>query len=362
MRNPAWDAAVLDAKRLVARAQKCQLYQFCDSFANDQGIWDSGFGNAMIWSASYYRFPPPAGFPAGGVKFGLGHVTKNMLSNQATFIPKFGIKFISLPGSGAAAFFAVLDTGTAQWTLQVTAAGALAIYSGATIEASTGVGLITTNTWYGIELSVTVSTAGGTATVWVNGTQVINVTGIRTQQSANAYGNQIGWGDIGVTGLSGYITDLRVWDNTGATQNAPLGTDSRMITKMASGAGAVTQFTPNGAAANWQCTDEVPPDDDTTYVSNSTAGNADAYAMPIAGFTVAPAMVVARSRARKDDGATRALEIGVDSSGSIAVGSPVTMGSSYAWLDTCIALDPHTSAAWTAAGADAAQHYKVEST
>ena len=157
-----------------------------------------------------------------------------------------------------------------------------------------------------------------------------------------------------------YADDFRVWDTTGSYQNAPVGIDSRIITKLPSGAGSVTAWTPNGASQNWQCVDENPPDGGTTYVSASTAGNQDSYAMPVASFTIAPVMVLARALMRKDDRATRTAGVGVVSGFSGATEITATIGSSYGFVDGCISIDPSTGLVWTASGADAALHLKTE--
>jgi hypothetical protein len=342
-------------------------YQFCDPFDNynNASLLYELVSATVLYSSAYARFSPPAGLPGQGIKCNTGGsgIFKNMQSNQATFIIKVAVNFPSLGSHVINPFLGVLDSSGYQWTLCVTPAGNLLVITGNTgaTQVETGPGVIATNAWYGIEIEVTVSSSVGTAQAWVNGAEVINASGIVTQNDANAFGNRVSLGDLNDNGLAGVMfDDFRVWDNTGSTQNAPLGTDSRMFTKLPSGAGANTNFTPNGAAANWQCTDDNPPDGDTTYVSGAASGLIDSYALPAIGMTAAPVMVVARSYARKDDGATRSLEVGVSSSGTDGYGSSVAVGSTYAFIDGCIALDPHTTAAWTAAGADAAQVSKQE--
>jgi hypothetical protein len=374
MRTPSWDAAVLDAKRLIARAQRCQIYQFCDSFDNYNTatkMYDTVQGTPA-YSSAYARFAPPAGLPGQGIQFsGNTWVRKNLGVNiTASAIPKIAVYFGNgLGGNGTRGnpFFSVLDNGSPQWSLIVFQNGAVGIltgsYTGGTVIYQTGPGVVMANSYPSFECSIPVG-ASVTAQVWMNGAQIINASGINTQSTANAYFNQVAIGDLDNSGLGGsrfYMDDFRVWDSTGGTQNAALGTDSRMVTKLASGAGAFTQWTPNGAAANWQCVDDDPPDDDTSYVSGATIGLQDSYAVPSAGFTAAPAMVVARFRMRKDDGATRSVEIGASQGATAGVaGGILTIGSTYAFIDCCIADDPATILPWTAAGADTAQPYKYE--
>jgi hypothetical protein len=342
-------------------------FQFADSFdtyANASWRYETVSGT-ISYSSAYARFAPPAGLPGQGIKFvsnGSG-IFKNMQSNQPTFIKRVALNFAGLGTHPINPFMGVLDSSTYQWTVAVSPSGNLLVLTGNTgaTQATSGPGLIATNLWYGLEIEVTVSASVGTANVWLNGLQVMTVTGIVTQSSANAYGNRVSLGDLNDNGLAGLMADdFRVWDATGSYQNAPTGTDGRLISKLASGAGAFAQFTPNGAAANWQCTDENPPNAGTTYVSGSSSGLVDAYGMPAAAFSAAPVMVVAESYASKSDGATRSVEIGVNSSGVQGYGAGFTVSNSYAFIQSCISLDPNTGAVWTAAAADAAQHCKQE--
>ena len=368
MRTPSWDRAVLEAKRICAavRRRECCAYQFADGFDNYNTASEmySVSQSAPTYSSAYARLVPPSGLPGQGIKFSGAagaRITRNLTSNQATLIIKIAVNFPSLPASSNP-FLVAIDSGVNQWMLQVTAAGALQIQTGSSVQATTSPGLIATNAWYGIEAMVTIANGTGVAQIWVNGTEVINASGLSTQYygASGAYANQVALGDIEGNGIAPMFDDFRIWDNTGTYQNAPMGTDSRILTKLPSGAGAFTQWTANGAAANYACVDDNPPDGDATYVSGATAGLQDAYAMPLAYLTFAPSMVVARSYVRKDDSNSRTMAIGVVSSGVTNAGSSYTLGSTYAFTDACIPLDPHTVAVWTAAGADAAQHYKEE--
>jgi hypothetical protein len=368
-----WDAAVLDARRIVTRAQKCRFYQFTDGFDNYSTLstlWETVSGSAII-GTSYRRFAPPAGLPGQGLYLpGGAYCRKNMLSNQATWIPRVAVYYPALPTVGFSVnVVGVLDNGSFQVNVVVTNSGALQIYRAwaspyTTLLFSSGPGVISPNTYYGIECEFTVASGtSGSAFVWVDGVQVIAVTAINTQETSNAYANQIQLADPDNAGS--YWDDVRVWDNTGSTQNSPLGAtgqDSRLVTKLPAGAGTNSGFTPNGAAANWQCEDDNPPDGDSTYTSAAYSGTGphpiDDYTMPSAGFTAAPVMVVARAMARKDDGATRELQIGLLSgSSSVGVASQV-LASSYAFFDGIALEDPNTLGAWTAAAADAAHFWK----
>ena len=215
---------------------------------------------------------------------------------------------------------------------------------------------------HGIEVDVTFSGSAGSVQCWLDGTLVIPLTGgLNTIKTANAYANQVGWGAFSLSSqpVGDYSDYLRVWDATGSYQNVPLGYDVRKLTKLPQGAGALTGFTPS-AGANWACVDDATPDGDTTYVSSSAASTEDAYDMGSSGLSFIPSMVVAKSYARKDDGATRSLQVGVLSGSSQGLGTAATMSSSYGWVSACISVDPATGVPPTAAAADSFEHLKNE--
>jgi hypothetical protein len=203
--------------------------------------------------------------------------------------------------------------------------------------------------------------------LYLDGALVIPLTtGLTTSASGNAYANQAGIGNFGGGGYAGqqvgmYSDYFRVWDSTGSYQNAAVGNDCRKLTKLAVGAGAYTQWTAVGQATNWQAASQNPPNPTVDYVF-SNGNNYDAYATAQAGFTVPPNMTVVKTYAEKTDSVTRAVEIGVVSGSTNGLGSPITLGSSYAFIDTCISVDPVTGNPPTAAAADAFQILRYEST
>lgn len=366
----AWDAATLDARRLVARAHKCRAYQDCDGFDhyNTASLRWSVFGTAPTIGTAYRRFAPPSGLPGQGLYRPSGtYLQRPLLSAQQTLIGKISYCPLAYPSTVAGIMGFYPSSGSNLTALVWNSAGEVQLWTSFqspydALLVSSGPGVLAPNGYYGIEWIVTLSTtATGSVQVWVDGTEVLNATGIVTQPTGYNYATSVQLFDNG--GPAAYADDYRVWDNTGTTQCAPIGTslqDSRLITKLPSGAGALAQFTPNGASANWQCVNTNPPPGDTTYVSGATAGLQDAYDTPSAGFTAAPVMVVARANARKDDSNTRQLAVGVDSGGHTAVGATATLNSTYAFVDGCIPDDPNTSAPWTAVGADGAEFYMDE--
>lgn len=353
------------------------MQQFTDSFDHyntaflqAQSMYENVSGSPVI-STAYARFPAIGSFPNYGVSIPAnGFLRKNLKSNQPTLIAFLSFGVASLPASNTAGLGIFVDNGVGQIGAGVTPSGAIQFRNGDNaVLATSAPGLVapspTSKPNHGLEIQVTISNASGSVLAYLDGALVISLTSGDTQNSANAYANQfqvgVASGNLGFAGSTGIYCDyVRVWDITGSYQNAPVGFDVRKLAKLAVGAGDLTQWTANGAGANYLCTNEASPDGDTTYVS-STSTNYDSYAMGTSGLTGVPSQVVVKSYARKDDGATRSLQIGVRSSSANGLGTSFTLGTTYTWVDACISVDPATGFPPTAAAADAFQHLKFES-
>lgn len=339
---------------------------FCTITSSAQSPYETVF-NTVTYSSAFARFTPPAGCAGGGAFLtDSSALRKNIptISHPIPFI-SFG-KADILPSSTNNRLLTFWDNGTEQCGLWYTPSGALQIQRGNSVVLGTSAtAIIIANQVKpvsGIELEMTIATSGAIAKVWLNGNQVLNLSGLNTQSTGNASCNQVQIGDSGFGHSTGLYTDyLRVWDSSGSTQNAPIGIDRQCVTKLPSGAGANTSWTPNGLGSNYQCVSVIPPNA-SDYVSANGTNVIDDYAMPVAGLTTAPSQVVVMSYYFKDDSATRTYTNGVLSSGVAAVGSTSTANSSATWVQNCISLDPNTGLVWTAAGADAAHFLHEELT
>jgi hypothetical protein len=351
-------------------------YQFADSMDHYNtallaalGVYELVGGTPLI-SSSYARFAQVGSLPNQGLFLpGNAGVRKNLKSNQATLIAFLSFGSAALPISGQQAVISFHDNGNPQVVLCVSPTGAIqfgnpfgSVFT--PIGPSSALGVIapapTTAPNHGIEIRVVIDGTNGSVQCWLDGNMIIPLTsGLNTKTTANAYANQVQLGEMGgFLSANTYCDYLRVWDTTGSYQNAPVGYDCRKLTKLPTGVGALTGWTPNGAAANWQCVDDNPPDEDTTYVSSGGL-NSDSYAMGSSGLSGVPSMVVVKSRVRKDAG-TPTLQIGVRSGSSNGLAAAATIATTYGFIDACISVDPATGLPATAAASDAYQHLKFQ--
>jgi len=132
------------------------------------------------------------------------------------------------------------------------------------------------NAWTCLEAHIKIDDAAGVVTVKLDGVQVMDFAG-DTQQTGNANLSVARWGSAGGDEWIGYLDDIAVNDTTGSKNNSWIGRGGIYGLKP-NGAGAHTDFTPS-AGANYECVDEVPPNDDTDYVEDDVVGQIDTYTL-----------------------------------------------------------------------------------
>lgn len=201
------------------------------------------------------------------------------LDSQATWVVGAAVMFSNVVTSSQ--FIAWRDTGTAHFELRITAAGVLTVARNGTIitptsGTATGTTVLVADTWYFIEVRVTISDTG-TWEVRLNGAVEIDGDG-DTRNAANATANQLRLEPA--SGLIVYYDDLYVLDTSGgAPQNDFLG-DSKVECLFPNGNGNSSQLdgSDGNQVDNYLLVDETDPDEDTTYVQSADTGDKDTYA------------------------------------------------------------------------------------
>lgn len=269
-------------------------------------------------STSKYRFAPPSGAVGGSVGITEGNwLRKNLSANLQTIIVGFAINMVALPSSTANDIFTTWDSGNLQVSLSVTANGALAIYAdngeapggggqvNHTLLGQTANGTVTAGTWYGVMLQITHATGtGGSATLCLNGSEVLSVSGVNTAPDGNSYCNQVSIGNTLSAGFNTvYYDDFVCWSVDSTPPNTLPTTDYRIITKVPNANGGEIALTPNGQPQNYQNVSQMPPNVND-YNSSNTPGARDAYALPTAGLTMSPYVCIVRGSIWENDAQT----------------------------------------------------------
>jgi len=176
----------------------------------------------------------------------------------------------------------VLDVGDLQVTLRLNADNTLSVVRGSHTtgtELGKSVSALSNDTWYYIELKITIGNSGSYQVKVNNVNWIASAVG-DTQATANATANRVRL--YCATGVSGnYYDDLYVCDGQGTYNKNFLG-DCRVqaIFPDANGAnndftGSDSDSTDNYALVQEKATDF--PDDDATYVQSLTVGHKDTY-------------------------------------------------------------------------------------
>lgn len=320
-------------------------YQFSDGFDAYTTItqrWDATQGTLTIGTGSA-RFAGSGGITSQGVSCANNSwFRKNLSSNQATLIMGVACKWNIMP-VGVDGFMFFEDNTTTQVSLAVAPSGAMQFYRGAPTtnpigpSSTTSTGFtFTAGVWHYVEMKVTIDPSAGSVECHVDGSTVISATGsLNTRASTNSFANQIRVGEsqAGVNPI--LYDDLYCLDSTGGSLNTFLG-DRRIITAMPAGAGSYTNFSHTGASTNWQSVNEIPPNDDTSYVSDSTVSDRDSYTIQTVTFNGNADFMNILGRVRKDDAGTHLVQLSTtNGSGTHDLfGSNITVPSSYAYFNS----------------------------
>ena len=99
---------------------------------------------------------------------------------------------------------------------------------------------------------------------------------------------------------------------------------------------------------------EPQQDGTTSYVYDSTPGDADFYGIgTIASTPVATIAVTTRGFMEKSDAGLRTAAVQIKSGGTTVASPTATLSSSFGWVWRTDLTDPATGAAWTAVGVNA---------
>ena len=209
--------------------------------------------------------------------------------------------------------------------------------------------------WHCIEVRLLVDNAAGVLQVKVDGTQVIDFGPGDTQASVNADVQAFSFGDSihgGDAATLAYIDDIAFNDTYDAVNDSWIGRGGiPAIFPIGAGASTDLDLFPNGGEANWEDVDEVPPDDDTSYVFDDLIDDHDSYEMDdlIATGTVAAVQWLARARS-DFVGAPEIARIlrvgGVDYQGA----ADIAIDAAYDYYPEILDEDPNAGpGAWTVA-------------
>lgn len=283
--------------------------------------------------------------PSGG-RFGTGGMTTN--SEIIWPIPSlptqqcsgFAVE-MATPGDANQDIYRVYGAAGVHISLATDIVGHLIVIGpgGGTIGTSAYV--MPPNVWQYIEIKCVINTpSNGSVEVFVEGSPVINLTGVTTQKGGS---NQI-------TGLSFYgngraigVSDYYVKDSL-----TPLG-PSRCIILTPASDGDDLQWTPSTGLTHFNLVDTIPPDV-TKYVSSLVPGNSDCYHFTSLPYVPAGITAIQPSwYAESTDAVPRAIKPLLRIAAMDFTGIQQFVATQYIDYIQIYETNPNTSAAWSAA-------------
>jgi len=223
-----------------------------------------------------------------------------------------------------------------------------AVRSGGATLGLSAPGVFPLNVYNSVALRVKVANGTGTCKVWINGSVVLNLTGISTTNLNNpaleyATGFQLLSG-LGTTN----IDDLYCLDcsNPALPDSDFLG-DCRVYAGTPVANGSPVNWTPL-SGQNYANVNEIPPDGDTSYVSSAVVGTVDQYVYNAAGIPAnSQIKFVQHVLDAEVDSGSRSIASDV---GGVVSATSFALSSGYVMYTTDYDTNPLTGVAW--AGSD----------
>lgn len=218
---------------------------------------------------------------AGCARIGYtGVLRKNLGVTRSRLIFGHAWKTGVMPSEVAQGIVTLLDTGVANFTVCVTPLGEIGCLkgTGGAYIALSDQDLVRQQVWNYIETDVTGAMDGsGAIDIYLNNQRIIHQTGIQTCLSTSNFNQfQID----GTPNLYGpnYFCDLYVLDANGTKNNARKG-NTKVGVIRPNGDGTYSMLVPSAAGPLWLMVKEIPPDDDTSYISSATPGDIATFTM-----------------------------------------------------------------------------------
>lgn len=229
----------------------------------------------------------------------------------------------------------------------IKANGSIVVWRGtnaaSNILATSAAGLVSANTWYHLGVELVRHASSGSVNVYVDGVQVISVTGVNTGSTSISQINICKFGGSAIID-DFYVCNEAAW--LGECRSSPLVPNADT---------AQVDFTPSTGSDNYACVDESPPNT-TDYVSSETPGDIDLYEISNMSFTPVSILgVKATIVAAKDDITTRTFRSKLKSGGTTANGDTHAASNSYGFASDIYDKDPNTGSAWIKSSVDALQ-------
>jgi len=213
------------------------------------------------------------------------------------------------------------------------------------------------NQWTYIELLYDVHASNGAWAIRVNETIIASNSGIPTDRTDANIADVTSRLRLRapISGTSRF-DDIYIANDSGPPNDGFIG-DMKVHTVLPKGNGALFAWTPL-SGSNWDNVEEIPPDDDTTYVHTAITTNKDSYDFndaPTLANTVSGVIVNSYGRVNDPGAPSQVKGLTRHSGGAITSGPAIDLGTQYRGHQTIFEEDPNASAPWIESTINAAE-------
>ena len=195
--------------------------------------------------------------------------------NYTTLFMNFALY---INGSETEDLFVFRDSGSEQVTLRIVPSGndyQLQFRRGGTTLGTSAT--YSASSWRAHYVKIVVNNSTGEVEIATDGTLSVDLTAQDTQQTGNAYINEILVGIHAASGGTVRLDDIQVYDNSGSKNNTIVN-DITVEERLADGDGTDTEWLAQGAGDHYVEVDEdTAPDDASTYIYASVNGIRDLF-------------------------------------------------------------------------------------
>jgi hypothetical protein len=208
------------------------------------------------------------------------------------------------------------------------------------------------NQWNYFETRYLMSSTVGVFEIWVNGTQLLNLTGVNTTQYTSTSFTSITLGTLARDNYESnpmYVCDWYILDTAGTRNNYRLG-DSRIYTLLPNSDVGPNNGTPSTGNVHYTMVNENLWSSSNSITINNTQGQEELFG--ITSLPVIPTVVYGvqiTAIAEKTDAGNVLMQTLVVSNSVIGNGANIQVLTSYSHIYDMFETDPNTGNAWTGA-------------
>lgn len=256
-----------------------------------------------------------------------------------------GTRFLCNASGSENFVWGLRDAGTSQVQLNFDgSAGTFKALRAGTLL-GTASGTYSNNVWYYVEAHIVISDTVGVFELKVNGTQVLNLTGIDTRNAGTTV-NQLNLAGNGIC----FLDDMYVNDTTGTVNTAYSG-DIRISAYIPNADGTTSGMTLSTGTSHFAVVDERPPNtSDYAYGTGTT--EVDTLNVPNTVSVATVQAVTLWLYAAKSDAGAGNIATVLKSSATTDTGTDQALSTSYAYYYKVYNQDPNGPTNWTASAVD----------